>query len=88
MAETSFSAPVAQRVRLVSASGNLNTNIFGSTFDTIDTTQFDANWAATFEIKCNGGSVTLGQSTFARMNHIRDIKIVNCGITAPASTFT
>jgi hypothetical protein len=22
------------------------------------------------------------------MNHIRDIKIVNCGITAPASTFT
>ena len=88
MAETAFSSPVAQRVRLTKATGNLNTNIFAASFDTIDTSQFDTNWAATFEIKCEGGSITLGQSTFARMSHIRDIKIVNCDISVPANTFT
>ncbi|XP_045163910.2 uncharacterized protein LOC123528247 [Mercenaria mercenaria] len=86
MAETSFSSPLAQRVRLTNVNGNINTDVFGTTFASIDTTQFDTNWAPTFEIKCDG-SVTLGQNTFSNMDHIRDVKIVNCDVTVPANTF-
>lgn len=88
VSETSFTSPVAQRFRLTNLNGALTTNIFDTTFNSIDTAQFDTNWAPTLELKCASNSVlTLGQAAFANMDFIRDIKLINCGLTVPANTF-
>lgn len=86
---SSFSSPIAQRLRLTNLPSTLTSTLFNSNFGSLSTSSFDTNFAATIELKCSGNSaLTIGQAVFTNMAMFYDVKIINCQVTFNANTFT
>jgi len=86
---TSFSNPIAQRIRITNLPSTLNSAIFNANFASMSTASFDTNFAATLELKCASNSaVTISQALFTNMNLFQDVKIINCQVTLNANVFS
>ena len=85
-------SPIPQRLRLINLPSTLTTPIFDSDFASLATSDYDTNYPATLELKCDNynstGSVSIASPFLDNMGHIKDFRLINCHLgNVPSGAF-